>query len=278
MNVNGETRHPEERSQVPNFSAGTVGHRLRVAACLASEVSSGLSAVNHILRGSRAAMASPTPSELRMAISPEPPVMLVHGLAASSSCFTKMERQLHSAGYTVYGVNYPSFGADVAACGRHLEREAAWLRDLTGSESVNVVAHSLGGVVLRWAVTHTWMRDWVALAITLGSPHHGTPTARLAPPALPGFGRIIGQLRPGINDHDISESLVGPAIRWVSIAAEHDWVVPAKYARLPGSQNVRNVTVPRVGHLTLPNSNQCMDIILEELVASARPKKNRGAA
>jgi hypothetical protein len=264
---------------VPNLSAGTVGHRLRAAACLASEVSGGLSAVNHILRGSRAAMASRAPSGLRVAISPEPPVMLVHGLAANSSCFTKMERQLHGAGYTVYAVNYPSFGTDVAACGRHLEREAAWLRDETGSESVNVVAHSLGGVVLRWAVTHTWMRDWVALAITLGSPHHGTPTARLAPPALPGFGRIISQLRPNINDHDTIESLVGgPDIRWVAVAAELDWVVPAKYARLPSSENVRNVTVPRVGHLTLPNSNQCMDIILEELAASERPKNDRGAA
>jgi pimeloyl-ACP methyl ester carboxylesterase len=263
---------------VPNLSAGTVGHRLRAAACLASEVAGGLSAANRILRGSRAALASPAPSELRRAINPEPPVMLVHGLAANSSCFTKMERRLHNAGYTVYAVNYPSFGADLAACGRHLEREAAWLRDETGSGSVNVVAHSLGGVVLRWAVTHTWMRDWVALAITLGSPHRGTPTARLAPPALPGFGRIISQLRPAINDHDISEGLVGPDIRWVAVAAEHDWVVPAKYARLPGSENVRNVTVPRAGHLTLPNSNHCMDIILEELAASARPKNACGAA
>jgi len=214
------------------------------------------------------------PSELRLGTQPHP-VILVHGLASNRFCFSNMERVLHREGYTVYGVNYSCFGADIAACGKHLAREAAWLRGATGCESANVVAHSLGGLVLRWAIANTWMRDWVSVAVTLGSPHRGTPTACFAPHALPGFGKIIGQLRPRDGDtSDIIDQSAGRATRWIALAAEHDWVVPPNYARLPDSENVRNVTVPWGGHLTLPNNNYCLQIILEEL-AAATPRDDQ---
>lgn len=189
-----------------------------------------------------------------------------------------MERYLHREGYTVYSLDYSCFGADIAACGRHLAREAAWLRDVTGGDTANVVAHSLGGVVLRWAIAHTWMRDWVRVAVTLGSPHRGTPTACLAPQATPGLGKIIGQLRP--HNADIRD-MVDPGLgttRWIAVAAEHDWVVPPTYARLPDSENVRNVTVSWGGHFALPNNQHCLQIILEELAAAMPWDDQRQAA
>jgi hypothetical protein len=127
-------------------------------------------------------------------------------------------------------------------------------------------------------MAHTWMRDWVSVAVTLGTPHYGTPTARLAPNALPGFGKIIGQLRPRDGDtSDFVDHGAGNATRWIAVAAEHDWVVPPSYARLPDSENVRNVTVPSSGHLTLPNNSHCLQIILEEL-AAARPRDDQAEA
>ena len=252
-------------------AVGTAGHRLRAAASLALELSGAVSAATHVVRGTAFGTPSTVLSEPKPGVSQQP-VMLVHGLGANSSCFSKLQRSLIREGYTVYGVNYSCLGADIAACGRHLEREAARLRDETGSACANVVAHSLGGLVLRWAVEHTWMRDWVNVAVTLGSPHHGTPTARLAPVGLPGFGKIISQLRPTNGDcfTDASDQDISSATRWVAVAAQHDWVVPTEYARLPGSRNVRNATVHRGGHLALPNSNDCLQIILEELAAAAR--------
>nr|WP_270887757.1 hypothetical protein [Pedococcus sp. 5OH_020] len=190
-----------------------------------------------------------------------------------------MERSLHGEGYTIYAVEYSCFGADIAACGRHLAREAAWLRDATGCASANVVAHSLGGVVLRWALAHTWMRDWVNVAVTLGSPHRGTPTACLAPHALPGLGKIIGQLRPRNADiRDAIHHSLGGATRWIAVGSEQDWVVPPNYARLPDSENVRNITVSWGGHLALPNNKHCLQIVLEELAAARLPDDHREAA
>jgi pimeloyl-ACP methyl ester carboxylesterase len=177
-----------------------------------------------------------------------------------------MEEYLHDRGYTVYSVSYSCVGSDIHACARNLEREAAWLIEETGSESLYVVAHSLGGVVLRWASTHTRMREWLTLGVTLGSPHLGTPTAHLAPARLPGFGRIVSQLRPGAHLTAGFDDQRG--VRWVAIAGASDLVVPPKYARLPRATNVRNVLVPWCGHLTLTNNRQCLDIIREELEAA----------
>lgn len=206
--------------------------------------------------------------DLRLGSLPQPPVMLVHGLGADKSCFGTMADQLHRAGYTVYCVTYSCLGSDIESCARSLERETAWLLNETGSECVRVVAHSLGGVILRWAAAHTRIRQWLTLGITLGSPHRGTPTAHLAPSRLPGFGKIVSQLRPGVFTVDGTDPVSDEGVRWVAIAGENDVVVPPRYARLPRAANVRNMLVPWGGHMTLTRNPHCLAIILEELMSA----------
>ncbi|MFL6133683.1 MAG: esterase/lipase family protein [Nocardioidaceae bacterium] len=207
--------------------------------------------------------------ELRIGTLPEPPVLLVHGLGADKSCFSAMANRLHGAGYTVSSASYSCLDTDIHSCARTLERQAAWLLAETGASRVHVVAHSLGGVVLRWAWSHTAMRDWVSVAVTLGSPHRGTPTARLAPSVLPGYGRIISQLRPGLLDQNLGCDVASDT-RWVAIAAQHDWVVPPKYASLPEADNVRNAVVSRGGHMSLTSNIESLDLVLQALAAGAQ--------
>lgn len=265
-------------SQVPS-----IDHGLRRATSLVTEAWCGVSAASKVLRGRRHdGVAGRRARQLRLGSRRQHPVMLVHGLGADKSCFSTMEAHLHRAGYTVYSVDYSCLGSDIEACAKNLEREAAWLLEKTGSDRVHVVAHSLGGVVLRWASAHTRLRDWLGVGITLGSPHRGTPTARLAPFGLPGFGKIVSQLRPGALTIDDPGPAPPTGARWVAIAGEYDVVVPAKYARLPQSRNVRNAVVPRSGHMTLTRNTQCLAIILEELGAAGemmpRPRSSREVA
>ena len=249
------------------LKVGSGDRSLRRAGSVMIEAWSGASAAAKLLRSQRRLrLVAGRSGDVRRGDLPQPPVMLVHGLGADRSCFSVMEEYLHDAGYTVYSVSYSCLGSDIYACASNLEREAAWLLEETESESLYVVAHSLGGVVLRWASVHTRMRDWLTVGITLGSPHLGTPTAHLAPVGLPGFGRIVSQLRPGV--HLTSDFDDQQGARWVAIAGARDLVVPPKYACLPRARNVRNVLVPWCGHLTLTQNRQCLDIILEELEAA----------
>jgi triacylglycerol lipase len=260
---------------VSSSTIGSAGAQWRAATSLWAELSGSVAAASRMVRTSATGRFAQDPSELHRGTLPGPPVMLVHGLGANKTSFRDLERFLHRMGHTVYGINYPSLGSDIAACGNHLAREAAWLREQTGSDQIHVVAHSLGGVVLRWAVAHTPMADWVRVAITLGSPHRGTPLACIAPAGLPGFGKVIRELRPGPAGA-VRDALLGSGVdtvRWVAVAARKDWVVPLKYALLPEGDNVRNVVVTWGGHVTLPNSSQCLHVVLEELAAA-----NRGSA
>lgn len=242
--------------------------RMRIAAGIVSEAAGGVAAVSHLVRGG-GGRACAAPGVLWRGTKPGPPVMLVHGLGADSSCFEAMATALHRIGHTVYSVNYSCVGVDIATCGRQLAVEAARLRADTGAHRIHIVAHSLGGVVLRWAVANTRMGEWVGVAVTLGSPHQGSPLARLAPQGLPGFGTMISQLRPRLNEHAGSLGRRGGSVRWVAVAAQLDWVVPPRYALLPASDNVRNVILPGGGHLSLPADGRCLEIVRGELAAEA---------
>jgi pimeloyl-ACP methyl ester carboxylesterase len=244
------------------FHAGLGG----LTADLATEARCGALAAGKLLRGRvRDGFTGHHPLELRVGSLPEPPVLLVHGLGADKSCFSTMADRLHREGYTVSSAAYSCLDTDIHSCARTFERQAAWVLAQTGSSRLHVVAHSLGGVVLRWAWAHTAMSDQISVAVTLGSPHRGTPTARLAPSALPGYGRIISQLRPGLLGevgHGVSSDT-----RWVAVGARHDWVVPPAFAKLPATDNVRNAVVSTGGHMSLTSNPECLDIILEELAA-----------
>jgi triacylglycerol lipase len=52
------------------------------------------------------------------------------------------------------------------------------VRELPG-QRVNVIAHSMGGLDARYAISRLGLADRVASLVTIGSPHHGTPLAEL---------------------------------------------------------------------------------------------------
>lgn len=250
---------------------------LRLAAGVPREVRATLTAARRLVRDSgTGGVSRPRPEDLRTGRLAEPPVMLVHGLGANKSCLSGLERRLHRAGFTVYCVSYSGLDSDLASCAGHLVRAAAWLREATGAESAHLVAHSLGGVLARWAVDDSWMGGWVDAAITLGSPHRGTPAARLAPTRLPGYGRIIRELRPEHRGRAEHPRPPHPDVRWTAVAGGLDWVVPPRSARLPEAPNVRNVVLPRVGHLALADDPESFAIILAEL--TGLPTSRSGSA
>lgn len=214
----------------------------------------------------------PSAADLRTTVLRDTPVMLVHGLGANKSYFAKLERTLNRAGYTVYCVNYTWLNANVADCGRHVAQDAARFLAETGGDRIHVVAHSLGGVVLRWALTHTDLRARIGLGVTLGSPHGGTPLAQLAPVALPLVGPLLGQLRPDAPElADLADPGDMPEVRMVAVGGGLDCIVPGRRALLPHRPNVRNRLVPDTGHIAMSAHRDVIAVVLEELAAVGRP-------
>ena len=161
------------------MTSADIGQARRLATDLTIEAWGCLSAVAGLLR--RPGSPPATGPELRPGDSSRPPVMLVHGLAADRSCFDVMESQLHRTGYTTLSVDYSSRGVGIEECAWTLVQDAAWVLTRTGWDRVHVVAHSLGGVVLRWAVTNTVMRDWVVPVGYAALPESGNVRNTVVP-------------------------------------------------------------------------------------------------
>jgi triacylglycerol esterase/lipase EstA (alpha/beta hydrolase family) len=172
------------------------------------------------------------------------PVLLVHGYAHNQSGWWTLDRRLREAGYTsVHRMNYLPLGSGVPALAERLAQRVEEVRAVAGAQHVDVVAHSLGGILLRWYVQELGGDRIVRTAITLATPHGGTQSAYLWPE------RTARQIRPGSA---LMRRLTAGArpepVRWVAFWSRSDMLVwPHEAARLHVATNIE---MRGVGHLS----------------------------
>lgn len=82
-------------------------------------------------------------------LAPQPTVVLMHGLARSSTSMSKMERHLQQAGFRTCNVSYPSRHHAIETLTANYVAPA--IRDCMGvdMQPVHFVTHSLGGIIVR---------------------------------------------------------------------------------------------------------------------------------
>lgn len=120
---------------------------------------------------------------------PRHAVVLVHGLDEPGWIWDDLGPALCNAGHSVYTFEYPNDGpiAESTDC---LGEALRTLR-ATGVEQVDLVAHSMGGLLVRDVLTRDHWYDGsgratrrlpkVTHAILIGTPNHGAPVAMLQP-------------------------------------------------------------------------------------------------
>jgi triacylglycerol esterase/lipase EstA (alpha/beta hydrolase family) len=164
------------------------------------------------------------------------PIVFVHGLGGHPGNFLPIRAWLALGGRTrTYSIGLTGPG---------LEPKAAQLRDyiarvvevngLGPDDQIDVVAHSMGGVVSRLALLDLCTAMRVACLVTMGSPHGGTQAARWAG-TEDGFG-----LRPGSPEMQALQTQLPwhGATRLVCFWSEADPVMqPARTAAVPGAAN-----------------------------------------
>ncbi len=109
-----------------------------------------------------------------------PPLIFVHGLGGSRGDFVPMSWYLWMSGrkrsYRIRFARGQSLDQMAGALARFVRR----VRKVTGEPRVDIVAHSLGGLVTRVALAEHRLGNAVRTVVTLGSPLHGTWSARFA--------------------------------------------------------------------------------------------------
>jgi pimeloyl-ACP methyl ester carboxylesterase len=185
-------------------------------------------------------------------------VVLIHGYLANRSTLLPLSGYLRWRGLRqVLSFNYPSSSG--------VERGAIALRDYLRRHvrggRIDLVCHSLGGLVARVYLQQLGGARRVDRCITLGTPHHGTYNSYWV------ASRVGRELRP-------DSSLLGrieasrqnaDRVRFLSVVAGSDnLVVPRVFAA-----HEEVVRIPELGHVGLLFSPRVLRLVADHLLRSS---------
>lgn len=127
------------------------------------------------------------------------PIVLVHGMNASATTGGFSERfvqDMRAAGNQVFVADLPPFESPQVR-GRLLADQIDQALAEFGADKVNIIAHSLGTLDSRFAISTLGYGDRVAAYVSISGPHHGVHVAEV----------LLGQLG-GVPD-DLLNQLAG---------------------------------------------------------------------
>lgn len=195
----------------------------------------------------------------------ERPIILCHGYMHNRSAFLFMGHRLKQAGRTnVIAINFRPISEGVPHFAERLSEAVNLALVHSGCDKVDLVGHSMGGLVVRYYVEKLGGAASVNAAVTIGAPHRGTKTAAL------GIFKSSRQFKP---DSDLitgfEESSAGSdAVDMTAIWSDADSIIlPCESACLP--EPYANVKVGGVGHVALLFSGRVFDEVRRALSEEA---------
>ena len=194
----------------------------------------------------------------------EAPVILVHGYGGNSANFLLMQWRLKWRGWSnVYSVSYTPPHINARKLAQQVTDHVDRILESTGAEKANLVCHSMGGPLTRYALKNLGLAGKIDRVVTLGSPHYGSRIAGLFPPL--GAAAQLRYRSPFIEELAEGGDCPGGA-RYFSIFSNMDnFVLPVSTAVLDGAE--ANIHVPYLGHCALLYSNRVMDQVEHCLLA-----------
>ena len=134
----------------------------------------------------------------------------------------------------------------------------------TGAPQVKIIAHSMGGVAVRYHATE-YGHHRIAGMITVGSPHFGTALSTL------GIGKNVKQMAWGsyflntLREHPTDQEFQRKI--WSLWSPQDNIVCPPVSSKL---EHGKNIAVPGCGHVALLNDSTTEDLILNWLAEDAQ--------
>jgi triacylglycerol lipase len=252
---------PDQRSGLLIRTAGGTGRELVATAAAVCSLPVRLG--GGVVRGVRASPRPPLLPPLEDGAAR--PVVLVHGFAASTTCWSALRRALRADGRVVATFDYWPWAPSVGDLAHRLVTTVEDLLAVTGADKVDLVGHSLGGVVIAQALTDDRLAGCVDRVVTLGSPFGGTVWARLFP-----AGPMVWELRPGspLLRH-LAAAPPPTDVTWLAFASRSDQIVSPDSA-VPVNRDATLVTIEGAGHsgmLLAPD-------VIAEIVAETRARNN----
>ena len=205
------------------------------------------------------------PGGVDPSLTPRRPVILVHGLAMNRTNWMLLGWRLASRGIgPLHGFTYFSW-FPVPTLAKQLDRWIEVVRSRENANRVDIVAHSLGGIIARYSAAQPGGAERIGRIVTIGTPHRGTELVRF------GIGSVA-DLRT--NSRVIAALTAAEGVAFTSIWSSADcMIVP------PESASIAPLGTDRVfddlGHLSLLISPRVAEAVAEALEACPRPQGAR---
>ena len=185
------------------------------------------------------------------------PVIVVHGYSQNRVDFWAMARALRARGMgPVYGFNY-SWLARIDVSAARLGTFVDEVRAETGHETVDLVCHSMGGLVAL-ELARERQGEGVRRCVTIATPHAG---ATWGGPIL---GACAGQLRMG-SAFLTQLALARFAFPLLSIYSSHDNVVHPPSTSSMAERGGRDLVLDGGAHLSVLFDRRVHDAVAEFL-------------
>ena len=207
-------------------------------------------------------------------------VLLLHGFFQTRNIWQTMEERLRRDGFGVLSFH---LGGLLWRFNTHpIDRSAALVAQKVeslaarhGLDRLHIVGHSKGGLIARRYVQAWGGARRVKSIVTLGTPHHGTPTAMIGV-ALMGMGALPTSAREMLPRSPLIRGLANDRspVPITSVYSREDLVCPYWCSILrpasDGGAALRSVELRGVGHSELVWDDQAYLAVREALDRHSR--------
>lgn len=189
------------------------------------------------------------------------PIVLVHGLGGNRGLWSPLRLYLRMNGHRrIYAFGYEDGTIEEHA--EDLKRFVHAVLRATDERQIDIVAHSLGGMISRYGIQRLGLSREVRCLVTLATPHQGTYAAQYANTTLTRSLRPESDVIRDLNRDD----LAGCSTRLYAIHSNRDvYVVPAKGMKHPDAENIFLSDVSHSQYLVSPQVFRVVNACLKGL-------------
>lgn len=188
-----------------------------------------------ILRGNRA-----DDPDFVTATPDRPPVLLIHGFMGTRGALFVLEQRLRADGFPVFSINLGTLNIqDIRKSAFEIHLAIEKIKKSTDGKvsKIDVVGHSMGGLIALYYIKFMGGDAHVRKLVTLGSPYRGTWISLVGVAVLGVLSPSTWQMIPGSAFLRMLNAMpIPPAVEWASVYATYDALCPPATARVsPGT-------------------------------------------
>jgi len=209
----------------------------------------------------------------QMPATSHPPVLLVPGYGLNRSSLWFLGRFLEYRGWNwTWSTSLRQRDATIPKMAAELMDAIQKLRQITGADRIQVVGHSMGGIVASYAINQLDGAQYVERLVTLGTPWRGSDMH------IFGVGRIAREMAPSSA---VLTELSASSVPLTAIWSWEDAVVcppenaqPLEHEDTQDAPSVQSICIPKLGHMEMLLSVRVHRAVADALSQPSTPTKN----